>query len=246
MEEQPDQNVEIHKSENPVPGDAAREENVPNPTASAYIIRGAKDRARNAAEDVKIPLYVPTETTPDRYRSFDLEARGPRYPVLRTALVVTLAILAIMVYKDVRGRYSVPLHSHSSSNASPTSAASTASISEPDVQTKIVVQVVGAVRQPGVYNLKGDALVADALRAAGGPTQDANLNLVNLADPLKDGVQLRFPSLSAGTIGGSIAYDAGTLDETLPTGDKEGDKIPVYVTGAVRHPGIYYLKSTLR
>ena len=58
---------------------------------------------------------------------------------------------------------------------------------------RIVVHVVGAVQQPGVYHLVAGARGDDALRAAGGATRDADVRRVNLAATLVDGEQLIIP-----------------------------------------------------
>ena len=58
----------------------------------------------------------------------------------------------------------------------------------------IAVYVSGAVRMPGVYTLDADARAADALRAAGGPADDADLDAVNLAMRLGDEQQVHFPT----------------------------------------------------
>jgi competence protein ComEA len=64
---------------------------------------------------------------------------------------------------------------------------------------RLVVDVVGAVRRPGLYRLPQGTRVADALARAGGLTQKADRSLVNLAAPLADGEQVIVPSRAAGS-----------------------------------------------
>jgi competence protein ComEA len=57
----------------------------------------------------------------------------------------------------------------------------------------IVVDVVGAVHKPGVYDFAQGARVIDAVRAAGGFLPDAEPQAINLARPLVDGEQVVVP-----------------------------------------------------
>jgi len=58
---------------------------------------------------------------------------------------------------------------------------------------EIVVDVVGAVRVPGVVTLTGNARVLDAITAAGGPAPGADLVRLNLAAKLSDGARVAVP-----------------------------------------------------
>lgn len=61
----------------------------------------------------------------------------------------------------------------------------------------LVVHVAGAVADPGVYELDGGARVDDAIGLAGGPSPDADLDAVNLAQVLADGQRLFVPTIGA-------------------------------------------------
>ncbi len=55
---------------------------------------------------------------------------------------------------------------------------------------KIFVHVVGAVKQPGIYNLEAGSRLVDAVFAAGGFGADADQASINLARSLSDGEQV--------------------------------------------------------
>jgi competence protein ComEA len=67
--------------------------------------------------------------------------------------------------------------------------------------SKLVVDVAGAVRQPGLHELSPGTRIADAVAAAGGATAKADLNAVNLAAPIADGEQIVVPTRSSGAAG---------------------------------------------
>ena len=56
-----------------------------------------------------------------------------------------------------------------------------------------VVYVCGAVREPDVYTCAEGGRIADAVELAGGLTEDAAPWLMNLADPLYDGMKIYVP-----------------------------------------------------
>ena len=63
----------------------------------------------------------------------------------------------------------------------------------PPTAAVVLVHVAGAVVQPGVYQLAGDARVRDAIVAAGGPTDLADWNTLNLAATIGDGAKVYVP-----------------------------------------------------
>ena len=89
-------------------------------------------------------------------------------------------------------------------------AATSANAAMPAANTagEIVVHVAGAVRKPGVYHLPLGARGEDALKAAGGPTANANTDAINLAARLEDGNQLYFPTRDEQPSGGAPSTPA--------------------------------------
>jgi len=71
------------------------------------------------------------------------------------------------------------------------------SLHPPPTPKPIMVHVVGAVRQPGLYTLPLDSRVQNAIEAAGGFTNSANPHDLNLAAKLQDGEQLIIPWMAA-------------------------------------------------
>lgn len=65
----------------------------------------------------------------------------------------------------------------------------------PSTPAVVLVHVAGAVLEPGVYELTGDARVRDAIVAAGGPTGAADWNALNLAATVADGVKVYVPEV---------------------------------------------------
>jgi competence protein ComEA len=95
---------------------------------------------------------------------------------------------------------------------------------------RVVVDVVGAVRSPGLYRLSQGARIADAIARAGGATRKAELAQVNLAAPLADGEQVVVPArgtVVAPAAAGSTGVGATTAPVQLSTATLEQlDSLP--------------------
>lgn len=61
---------------------------------------------------------------------------------------------------------------------------------------EIIVHIDGEVMNPGLVYLPTDARIADAITAAGGTTDLANVSKINLAYTLKDGQKVYIPSIN--------------------------------------------------
>ena len=59
----------------------------------------------------------------------------------------------------------------------------------------ITVYISGSVNQPGLYALPTGSRVNDAIQAAGGFTGEANTGVLNLAEILEDGEQIKVPGI---------------------------------------------------
>ena len=110
--------------------------------------------------------------------------------LLAATIVACVAGAAALLFQDSRspGVVTVTLPTPTAAEYSPSAEPET------DAPARIAVYASGEVRQPGVYMLDSGARAADALRAAGGSTDSADLNMVNLAMPLSDGQQIHFPA----------------------------------------------------
>lgn len=60
--------------------------------------------------------------------------------------------------------------------------------------SQITVHITGAINNPGVIIIEEGARIVDALEAAGGETEEADVNRLNLAYVLEDGEKLYIPS----------------------------------------------------
>lgn len=91
---------------------------------------------------------------------------------------------------------------------------------EPPLPTQtpgpIRVYINGAVTHPEVYTLPPGTIIRDALLAAGGATAEADLNFINLAQPLQDGQQIYVPRFGEAVSPSSQIISPSTSGNTIP------------------------------
>lgn len=79
---------------------------------------------------------------------------------------------------------------------------------EIEADRKIKVHVAGSVVKPGLYEFREGMRVADAIKVAGGETQNAAVDRLNLAEKLKDGQKITVPQKCAdNSLADSLSLD---------------------------------------
>ncbi|GMQ94174.1 MAG: hypothetical protein BMS9Abin12_1658 [Acidimicrobiia bacterium] len=82
-------------------------------------------------------------------------------------------------------------------------------VAAPSSGTQIRVHVSGAVSSPGVVELSADAIVAEAVAAAGGATRVADLTAINLAARVRAGERIIVPDTQPEGTSSGQASDSG-------------------------------------
>lgn len=134
---------------------------------------------------------------------------SPRAALVLAVVVVVVALIVILLGARGSGAGGVatvtgaPVVSARPSDGSRTPGATSSPA------PSVVVHVLGAVQRAGVVTLPGTSRVTDALSAAGGAADDADLARLNLARPVQDGERLYVPRLGEVDVPQALGGDAG-------------------------------------
>ena len=135
----------------------------------------------------------------------------PELPISRRQALALAGVLLVVLFLGGR------LLSHGGHAAAVPAPIVPASPATTTTSTRVVVDVVGAVRRPGLYRLGQGDRVADAVARAGGATRKADLSLVNLASLVSDGEQIVVPRRGA-AVGAAGGAATGSGAGGAPTG----------------------------
>ncbi|HEX6300526.1 MAG TPA: ComEA family DNA-binding protein [Acidimicrobiia bacterium] len=125
----------------------------------------------------------------------------------RVAVVVVLAAMALSV-GVLMGRLPAPAPTSTSDSALPAAQAPA---------DTVTVHVSGMVVSPGVVDVPVDAIVAEAVEAAGGLLSGALVDQINLAAPIVPGEQIVVPGPTEATVGGGGDDGVLSINQASPT-----------------------------
>ncbi|MEN3001007.1 MAG: helix-hairpin-helix domain-containing protein [Armatimonadota bacterium] len=121
--------------------------------------------------------------------AYNLGRGSEKAPGSSHALMPPPATQPIQKRQDMSATVSAP----SDADASPEKPVQEIDLRAAEKPATVAVHVAGQVNKPGVYTLPSGSRVRDALQQAGGAKPDADLDGVNLAEPLSDGQKIYVP-----------------------------------------------------
>ena len=169
-------------------------------------------------------LDPPTRPGPLPWRDrLDLLTQSPTVSPSRlvagAALAVALAVGAWLLLRSPDGPPPETYLPMADEAAGPST-----STTEP---SSLLVHAAGAVQRPGVYELRAGSRVTDLIDAAGGPTDDADVDQLNLAAPVTDGERVYVPRVGEVVAAATSGADATPGPLNLNTATLEQlDELP--------------------
>ena len=136
---------------------------------------------------------------PTTWRERLEELAGRRRDVWLVVALIVVAVLAAVVLKSRSAEPRIAPPAEAPEVAAPAAVVSPGPVVSPGAATPpasgatILVHVAGAVRRPGLYEMPAGSRIADGIDLARGPKPTADLNALNLAEPLADGQKIDVP-----------------------------------------------------
>ena len=134
-------------------------------------------------------------------------------------LIILLAIIASAIIYYVYGLdkekiYEEELLPYDENIISNTSSSE---LEETEDGAEIIIYITGAVKNQGVYGLQEGSRIADAIEKAGGTTEEADIEKINLAYLLEDGMKIKIPTKNSNETNEEITKESGLEEENKTT-----------------------------
>lgn len=99
-------------------------------------------------------------------------------------------------------------------------------------ENEVIIHITGSVKNPGIVRLKEGSRIEDAIEAAGGLTENADISKVNLAYVVDDGTKIKIPSSQEEDIGDEEIIDSGSgeniiIEENTTSSNKSSQTINI-------------------
>lgn len=208
--------------------DTDTDSDIDGDTDGAAAQAGTDITDTGVAPDTALSKWLPDTTEAQRPAWLNAMRADPgRAGIVALAAMGVLAVL-ITVFVVLRDRPAPVV----SANLPPVQMVSSSVPTPEDASGPVVVSVVGLVHKPGLVTLSTGARIADALTAAGGALDGADLIGLNMARRVSDGEQIvvgiAAPAGQPTTMGSSVSG---------PAGDATGAAEPAAGGGAVPPTG---------
>lgn len=105
--------------------------------------------------------------------------------IIGVAVVIAVIVIGLYFYKESKNDYTY--------NEELAITPENEEITE-EKNEEITIHIIGEVKYPGIVVLKNGQRIVDAIEAAGGETEEADLNKLNLAQILNDGDKVYVPN----------------------------------------------------
>lgn len=142
--------------------------------------------------------HMPDIVVPPSWRERLEEVAGRRREVWLVAALILVVVLGAIAVRSRAAEPSIaPPATAPPVDATVSAFPGSTNVSPPPsvgpAPGTILVHVAGAVRRPGLYEMPAGSRIADAIDVARGPQPAADLNALNLAEPLADGQKVEVP-----------------------------------------------------
>jgi len=139
-------------------------------------------------------------------------------------LIVIIVGAGMVLYKNINNEENFIINN-----------ASNISENNPAIQIEIppvIFHIAGAVKNPGVYQLKSTDRIVDAVKIAGGVAEEANLDSINLAALLKDGQKIIVPYKTYSETGKEINTNTYNNAESMYSSSSDSTSAKININTA--------------